>query len=69
MDADDTVVHLATTAKPLPPRPDGMRAALGGARFIDAADGLGMTVVAGHQLLTPVADVTFIPLDRFQEPL
>jgi hypothetical protein len=69
MDADDAVVHLAATAEPLPPRPDRMRAALGGARFIDTADGLGMTMVAGHQLLTAVADVTFIPLDRFQEPL
>jgi hypothetical protein len=69
MDADDAIVHLAEAAEPLPPRPDRMRAALGGARFIDAADGLDMGVVTGHQLLTAVADVIFIPLDRFQETL
>jgi hypothetical protein len=69
MDAYDAIVHLAATAEPLPPGTDGMLAALRRARFIDAADGLGMSVFAGYQLLALVADAAFIPLDRFQETL
>jgi hypothetical protein len=69
MHADDAVVHLAATAEPLPPGPDRFDTALGRSRFIDAADGLGVGVLARHQLLAPVADTAFIPLDRFQETL
>jgi hypothetical protein len=69
MDPDNAVVHLAATAEPLPSRPDRLIAALGCARFIDAADRLGVGVFAGDQLLPPVADAAFIPLDRFQETL
>jgi hypothetical protein len=48
MDADDAVVDLAATAEPLPPHPDRLRTALGRAGFINATDGLGMGVIAGH---------------------
>ena len=69
MHADDAVVHFAAAAEPLPPGPDRFDAALGRSRFIDAADGLGVGVLARHQLLALVADTGFIPLDRFQETL
>ena len=46
MHADDAVVHLAATAKPLPPGPDRFDAALGRSRFINAADRLSVGVFA-----------------------
>jgi len=63
MHADDTVFDLATTAQPLPPGADRLVAALGRSRFIDAADRLGVAVVACHQLLALVANLLLIPLD------
>ena len=44
MHADDAVVDLAATAEPLPPDANGLIAALGRSRFIEAADRLGMGV-------------------------
>jgi hypothetical protein len=69
MHADDTVVNLAATAEPLPPGANGLIAALGRSRFINAADRLRMGVLPSKQLLANVADTAFIPLDRFQETL
>lgn len=69
MHADDTVIDLATTAQPLPPDARGLRAALGRARFVQAADGLGMSMFAGHHALAIVAYAGLIPLDRFHETL
>jgi hypothetical protein len=69
MHANDTVVYFAATAKPLPRGADGLVAALGRSRLIDAADRLGVGVIAGNQLLALVADGAFIPLDRFQQTL
>jgi hypothetical protein len=69
MHADDAVVNLAATAEPLPPGPDRFDAALGRSRFIDAADGLGVGVLARDQLLALVAEARSIPLDRFQQTL
>ena len=69
MHPNDAVVDLATTAQPLPGGADGVLAALGRPGFINAADGVGMGVVAGDQLLTDVADRGFVPLDRLQQPL
>jgi hypothetical protein len=63
MHADDTVFDLAATAQPLPPGADRLGAALGRSRFIDAADRLGVAVVACHQLLALVAKFLLIPLD------
>jgi hypothetical protein len=63
MHADDTVVDLAATAQPLPRGADRLVAALGRPRFINAADRLGVSVFTGDQLLAPVADGAFIPLD------
>jgi hypothetical protein len=69
MHADDTVIDLAATAQPLPPGADGLLTALGRPRFIDAADRLGVAVLACHQLLALVANFLLIPLDRFQQTL
>jgi hypothetical protein len=63
MHADDAVLDLAATSQPLPRGTDGLVTTLGRARFIDAADGLGMVVVARHQLLALVTDAFLIPLD------
>jgi hypothetical protein len=69
MDGDDAVVDFAATAQPLPPDADRLRAALGRSRFIDAADRLGMGVLARDQPLALVAHARFVPLDRFEETL
>ena len=63
MHTDDAVIHFAATAQPLSRGADRLVAALGRSRFIDAADRLGMPMVAGHQLLALVAKTRAIPLD------
>jgi hypothetical protein len=69
MHADHAVVHLAAIPQPLPRGSDGMHAALGRGRFVQAAEGLLMSVLAGNQLLAVVPYTVFIPLDRFHETL
>lgn len=69
MNADHAVVHLAAIAVPLAPHAHGLPAALGRARFVDAANRLRMSVLLGHDRLTAVTQLLFIPLDRFEEPL
>jgi hypothetical protein len=69
MHADDAVVDLAATPQPLPRGADGMHAALGRSRFVNAADGRPMRVVAGDYLLAPVPRAHLVPLDRFHEAL
>ncbi len=69
MDTNDTVIDLTTTAQPLPVRANGLVPALGGPRFINAADGVGMGVLACDQLLAGVAECAFVPLDGLQQPL
>ena len=63
MHANDAVVNLAATAQPLPRDANGLVAALGRSRFIDATDGIRVVVVACHQLLTRVANGLLVPLD------
>lgn len=63
MHADNAVLDLAATAQPLPRRTHGLVAALGRARFIDAADCFRVGMVASHQLLTLIANGLLIPLD------
>jgi len=67
--AHDAIVNLAAAAVVLSPRADGFAAALRDARLIDAPNRLGMRVLASHDLLTAIAQLLFIPLDRFQEAL
>ena len=69
MHADDTVVNLTATTQPLPRGADGMGTALGRSRFVKAADGLLVRVLAGDQPLAVVPHTGFIPLDRFHETL
>jgi hypothetical protein len=69
MHADDAVVDFAPTTQPLPCDADGMHAALGCSRFVQAADGLPMSVFAGDYPLALVAHVRLLPLDRFHETL
>jgi len=63
MHTHDAVIDLAATAQPLPRGADGLAAALGRSRFIDAADCFRVAVVARHQLLTLVANGLLVPLD------
>jgi hypothetical protein len=69
MHADHAVVNLAATTQPLPRGADGMHTALGRCRFVNAADGLLVSVLAGDQPLAVVPHTGFIPLDRFHETL
>jgi hypothetical protein len=69
MHADDAVVYLAATTQPLPRGADGLHAALGRSRFVQAADGLRVSVRARDQPLALVPDAGLIPLDRFHETL
>ena len=69
MHADDAIVDLAATPQPLPSGADGMHAALGRPGFVQAANGLRVSVSAGDQLLAVVAHTALIPLDRFQQTL
>jgi hypothetical protein len=57
MHTDDTVIDLAATAQPLSRGADGLVAALGRPRFIDAADRFDVAMVVCHHLLALVARV------------
>jgi hypothetical protein len=63
MHTDDAVIDFAATAQPLPCGTNRLVTALGSSRFIDAADRLGVAMVASHQLLALVANTGTIPLD------
>jgi len=63
MHADNTVIDFAATPQPLPCGANGLVAALGRSRFIDATNRFDMAMVACHQLLALVADGSLIPLD------
>jgi len=69
MHADNAVVDLAAASQPLPRGADGMRAALGRSRFVNAANGLRLSMLASNQPLAVIPHTGFIPLDRFHEPL
>ena len=69
MHADDAVVDLAFATQPLPSGSDRMAAALGRARFVEATDGVFVSVVASDESLTFLSHAIFIPLDRFHESL
>lgn len=69
MHSHDAVVDLAAVAVVLPPRADRVGAALADAGLVHAPNGLGMRVVASHDLLAAVSQFLFMPLDRFQKAL
>jgi hypothetical protein len=69
MHADHAVVDLAATPQPLPRGAGGMRTALGRCGFVNAADGLPVSVLVSDQPLAVIPHAGFIPLDRFHETL
>lgn len=69
MNSDNTVFHFAATSQPLPRHADGVIAALGCSRFINAPDRLGVGVILGDEPLAAIANAGSIPLDRFQQTL
>ncbi len=69
MHAHGAVLDLAAIAIVLPIDPSSMFAAFMRSRFVDQTDRLIVAVVAGDNLLAPVAQLFFIPLDHFQKAL
>jgi hypothetical protein len=69
MHSHDAIVHLSPVAVPLSPNTHRVFATLGHPRLIDTANGLRVSVVFGHNLLAPILQLFFIPLDRFEKPL
>jgi len=69
MNGHHTVVDLAQVAIPLAGGPHRLVATLGRARLVNATDGLGVRMVFGHNLLTSVSQLFFIPFNRFEESL
>jgi len=63
MDSHDAVVQLAAVAVVLPPNAHGLGAALGRARLVHDADGFGVGMVSGDDLLTAISQLFLVPLD------
>ena len=69
MNPHNTVVDLPTVAIVLPAHAHRIFAAFRRARLVDTADRLGVGVVFGHDLLTSISQLVFIPLDQFEKAL
>ena len=69
MNCDRTVVDLTPVAVPLAPSPNGLVATLGHARLVHATDSVGVGVLWGNDLLAPISEFLFIPLNRFEKAL
>jgi hypothetical protein len=69
MHSHHAVVNLPTVSVPLPTDAHRVFAAFGRARLIHATDGIGMGMVLRDDLLAPVSELLFIPLDRFEKAL
>ncbi len=69
MNSHNTVVNLPTVTVPLPTDTHRLLAALGRARFVQATDCLGVTMVLGHDLLASISQLLLVPLDGFEKPL
>lgn len=63
MNPHNTVVDLPPVAVPLAGNAHGRLAALGRARLVHATDGLGVGMLLGDDLLAPISEFLFIPLD------
>lgn len=63
MHADHTIVHLPLAAQPLSPDSHRLLTALAHARLVHDPDGLGMSMVLGHDFLTSISQFFFIKLD------
>ena len=64
-----TIVDLAGCAAVLPLHRGGMTALFGMTGFVHSSDGLGMSVLAGHEPLDAVAHTQVIPMHRREESL
>jgi len=69
MHPNNTVFDLAAIAVVLSGDADSIVTSLGGPGLIHTTDGLGMGVLGRHDLLAPVPQFLFVPLDRFEETL
>ncbi len=69
MNCDHTVVDLTPVAVPLTTGPNGLVAALGRARLVHATDRVEVGVLCGNDLLAPISELLFIPLNRFEKAL
>jgi hypothetical protein len=63
------VVNLPPIAVVLPTDAHRFFATLGRSRLIHAPDRLGRCMVGGDDLLAPISQFFFIPLDRFEKAL
>jgi hypothetical protein len=69
MNSHHAVVHLAAVAVVLSPNSHRLGTALGRARLVHDADGFGMSMLLGDDLLTAVSQLFLVPLDRFEKTL
>ena len=69
MNGNHTVVDLTPVAVPLATGPNGLVAALGRARLVHATDRVGVGMLCDNDLLAPVSELLFIPLNRFEKAL
>jgi hypothetical protein len=63
------VVDLAPIAVPLPTCSHRLVAALGRSGLVHATDRVRVGVLRGNDLLAPISEFLFMPLDRFQKAL
>ena len=63
MNRHHTVVDLSHVTVPLAGDTHRLMATLGRARLVNATDRLAMRMVFGHDLLTPISQLFFIPFD------
>ncbi len=68
-DVIDAVLDLASVPVVLTFNPCGLFAALRGACFVDAADGVRIGVLSGDDVLAAISQFLFIPNDRLEESL
>jgi hypothetical protein len=69
MDTHHAVVQLPSVAVVLSSHANRVVAALADPRFIHAADGFWISMIASHNLLATISQLFFIPLDRFEKTL
>ena len=65
----DTVFDFTAVAIVLTLDATSVIATLGRAGFIDGADRLGVSMLGGNHFLTPIANGSFVPGDRFEQSL
>lgn len=69
MHSHHAVVDLPTISVPLSIGTHRLLATLGRAGLVHAADGVDVGMLFRNELLAPVSELLFIPLDRFEKAL